>query len=305
MQLAQLTYGPGGFVLHPIPVRVIAYCMPNIDQQKSKAEAFRFQHHGSKTLILPNVWDVASARIIEEAGFPAIATTSAGIAFSLGYPDGEKISREEMLARVARIARAVKVPVTADVESGYGSRPEDAEETARQVIAAGAVGMNLEDGTGDPQHPLADMSLQLERIRAVREADAKAGLALVLNARTDVYLDQVGAPETRYDETLKRGTAFREAGADCVFVPGIRDAETIARLVKDLKCPVNILAGPGSLSIEDLEKLGAARVSLGSAPMRATLGLLRRAAQELKASGSYAALEGAPPHAEVNKLMSR
>jgi 2-methylisocitrate lyase-like PEP mutase family enzyme len=279
--------------------------MPNIDQQKSKAEAFRFQHHGSKTLILPNVWDVASARIIEEAGFPAIATTSAGIAFSLGYPDGEKISREEMLARVARIARAVKVPVTADVESGYGSRPEDAEETARQVIAAGAVGMNLEDSTGDPQHPLADMSLQLERIRAVREADAKAGLALVLNARTDVYLDQVGAPETRYDETLRRSAAFREAGADCVFVPGIRDAETIARLVKDLKCPVNILAGPGSLSIEDLEKLGVARVSLGSAPMRATLGLLRRAAQELKASGSYAALEGAPPHAEVNKLMSR
>ena len=278
--------------------------MPNIDQQKSKADAFRSLHHGSKSLLLPNIWDVASARIIEEAGFPAIATTSAGVAFSLGYPDGQKISREEMLARVMRIARAVKVPVTADVEAGYGNRPEDAGETARRVIDAGAVGMNLEDGTGDPQRPLADLSLQIDKIRAVREADTKAGIALVLNARTDVYLDQVGAPETRYDEALKRGSAYREAGADCIFVPGVRDSETIARLVKDLRCPVNILAGPGSLPIPELEKLGVARVSLGSAPMRATLGLLRRAALELIGSGTYSALEGAPAHGEVNKLIA-
>jgi 2-methylisocitrate lyase-like PEP mutase family enzyme len=277
--------------------------MPNLEEQKSKANAFRAMHRGEKALLLPNVWDVASARIIEEAGFEAIATTSAGIAFSLGYPDGQKISREEMLARVGRIARAVKVPVSADAEAGYGDRPEDAARTAREVIEAGAVGMNLEDGTGDPQQPLADLTLQLEKIRAVREAALKTGVLLVLNARTDVYLDQVGPPETRYAETIKRALAYRDAGADCIFVPGVRDADTTAKLVKEIQAPLNILAGPGSLSVSLLESLGVARVSLGSGPMRATLGLLRRMAQEVKTSGTYNAMEGAPAHGEVNKML--
>ncbi len=277
--------------------------MANTDKQKAKATAFRAMHRGQKILVLPNVWDVASARIVEEAGFAAIATTSAGIAFSLGYPDGEKISREEMLARIARIARAVKVPVTADVEAGYGDKPEDAGRTAREVIEAGAVGMNLEDGTNDPGNPLADLQLQLEKIRAVREAAMKSGVLLVLNARTDVYLAQVGAPEKRYDETLRRLLAYRDAGADCVFAPGMRDPETIARLVKDVQCPLNILAGPGSPSVPALEKLGVARVSLGSGPVRATLSLLRRVAEELKAQGTYGALEGAIPHEDVNRML--
>ena len=271
--------------------------------RRQKANAFRELHHTGKILVLPNVWDVASARVIEEAGFPAIATTSAGVAFSLGYPDGQKIAREEMLARVARIARAVKVPVTADVEAGYGGRPEDAAETARGVIEAGAVGLNLEDGTDDPQHPLVALTLQLEKIHAVREAALKSSVLLVLNARTDVYLAQVGAPELRYSETIKRVLAYRDAGADCVFVPGLRDPETIRQLVQDAKCPVNILAGPGFPSVQELEKLGVARVSLGSGPMRATLGLLQRMAQELKASGTYSALEGAPAHGDVNQML--
>ena len=270
-----------------------------------KANTFRALHHTGKVLLLPNVWDVVSARMIEQAGFPAIATTSAGIAFSLGYPDGQKISRLEMLARVARIARSVKVPVTADVEAGYGERPEDAAQTAREVIEAGAVGMNFEDSTDDPQHPLIDLPLQLERIHAIREAALKSGVLLVLNARTDVYLSEVGAPETRYGHTLERLRAYRDAGADCVFAPGLRDPETIARLVKDVQCPLNILAGPGSPSIGELEKLGVARVSLGSAPMRATLGLLRRLADELKTTGTYHALDGAPPHNEVNKMLEK
>jgi 2-methylisocitrate lyase-like PEP mutase family enzyme len=277
--------------------------MPNSDEQKARANAFRMLHRGNKILLLANVWDVASARMIEDAGFPALATTSAGVAFSLGYPDGQKISRQEMLARVARIARAVRVPVSADVERGYGDRPEDAAETARQVIEAGAVGMNLEDGTGDAQRPLLDLSLQLEKIRAVREAALKAGVLLVLNARTDVYLDRVGPPETRYDEALRRTAAYRDAGADCVFVPGVRDAETITKLVRDLQCPLNILGGPGSLPITELEKLGVARVSLGSAPMRATLGLLQRMAQEVRTTGTYSAIDGAPAHGDVNKML--
>ncbi len=254
-------------------------------------------------MLLPNVWDAASARVIEKTGFGAIATTSAGIAFSLGYPDGERISREEMLAAVKRIAAAVRVPVTADVEAGYGNHPEDAARTAQGVIQAGAVGMNLEDATGDPEHPLADLALQVERIAAVREAARAAAVPLVLNARTDVYLLQVGPPEKRYGEARRRLAAFRDAGADCVFLPGVRDAETIGRVVQDLRCPVNILAGPGSPPIPELQRLGVARVSLGSGPMRATLGLLQRLAQELKTKGTYDQLEGAPSHADVNRLM--
>lgn len=276
--------------------------MVDIEKRESHAQAFRAMHHGPKILVLPNVWDVASARVVEEAGFRALATTSAGIAFTLGHPDGQKISREEMLERVARIAQAVKVPVTADVEAGYGDRPEDAAETARGVIDTGAVGMNLEDATDRPGQ-LVELSLQLEKIRAVREVALKSGLRLVLNARTDVYLEGVGAPETRYDETVRRLQAYRDTGADCVFVPGLRDPATISRLVRDLHCPLNILAGPGSPSIPEIEKLGVARVSLGSGPMRATLGLVRRMAEELKSSGTYGALDGAPSHADVNRML--
>lgn len=275
----------------------------DISEQVTKAKSFRAMHNGREILLLPNVWDVASARIVEDAGYGAVATTSAGIAFALGYPDGEKISRDEMLDAVARIARAVKVPVTADVESGYGSTPEDAKRTALAVIEAGAVGMNLEDATGESGNPLADLSAQLEKIRAVREAAASAGVPLVLNARTDVYLLQVGEASGRYDETVRRLSAYRDAGADCVFAPGLRDVATIKRLAADVKCPLNILAGPGSPSIPELRAVGVARVSLGSGPMRASMGTLRGIAQELKSSGTYERLKDVPTHAEMNQLM--
>jgi 2-methylisocitrate lyase-like PEP mutase family enzyme len=275
----------------------------DISEQQSKAQAFRAMHGGKDILLLPNVWDVASARIVEEAGYGAVATTSAGIALALGYPDGQKIPRHEMLDAVARIARAVKVPVTADVESGYGSAPEDARRTALAVIEAGAVGMNLEDAPGEGGNPLADLSAQLEKIHAVREAAESMGVPLVLNARTDVYLLQVGDPAGRYDETVRRLCAYRDASADCVFAPGLRDPATIKRLAADVKCPLNILAGPGAPSVRELQALGVARVSLGSGPMRAAMGTLRRIAQEVKSSGTYESLNDAPTHAEMNQLL--
>jgi len=275
----------------------------NLAAQKSKAVAFRAMHAGPRILLLPNAWDVISARVFEEAGFGAAATTSAGIAFALGYPDGQKISRAEMLEVVARIARAVRVPLTADLEAGYGDRPEDAAQTAREAIAAGAVGINLEDTTSNLEHPLADLALQLQKIRAVQEAATQAGVPIVLNARTDVYLLQLGAPETRYDLALRRLSAFRDAGADCLFLPGVGDVETIGRLVADLKFPINILAGPGSPSVPELERLGVARVSLGSALIRAALGRVRRMAEELKATGTYDTLAGAPAHADLNRML--
>jgi 2-methylisocitrate lyase-like PEP mutase family enzyme len=272
-------------------------------QEQSKAAAFRLMHSGKEILLLPNAWDVASARVIEECGFKAVATSSAGIAFSLGYPDGQKISREEMLAAIARIVKAVRVPVTADVEAGYGNTPEDAGRTARAVLDTGAVGMNLEDAISD--NALADLSLQLEKIHAVREMGNRLRIPIVLNARTDVYLLQIGDPAKRYDETVRRLTSFRQAGADCVFPPGVKDAPTIGRLVTDLDCPMNILAGPGSPSIPELGRLGVARVSLGSATMRAAMGHLQRIAEELKQAGTYSAMENAPTHSEMNRMMNR
>lgn len=272
-------------------------------EQARKAQALRALHSGPKPLLLPNVWDVASARIIEESGFPAVATTSAGIAFAHGLPDGEKIQPDRMMAAVEAIAQSVTVPVTADLEAGYGNTPESVFSIAGELIAAGAVGMNFEDATGDATRPLVDLTLQVEKIRAIREAAERLGVPLVLNARTDVYLLQVGDPAKRHDETLRRLRAFRDAGADCAFVPGLSDASTIRRLVSDVHCPINILAGPGSLSVGELTVLGVRRISLGSGPMRASLGLLRRIADELKKSGTYAAMEGAPSHAEINALM--
>ncbi|PYV46877.1 MAG: 3-methyl-2-oxobutanoate hydroxymethyltransferase [Acidobacteria bacterium] len=274
--------------------------MTNSSDQAAKANLFRDLHRGSKVLLLPNAWDVATARVLEQTGIAAIATTSAGIAFALGYPDGQKISRKEMLAMVSRIATKVKIPVTADVEAGYGDRPEDAALTARAVIESGAVGLNLEDGS---DRQLADLSLQLEKIAAVRETSRAMGVSLVLNARTDVYLLQVGNPESRFGETVKRLSAFRDAGADCLFAPGVRDLPMISQLVRELHHPLNILAGPGSPSVPHLQEAGVARVSLGSSPMRATLGLLQRIAQELQTTGTYNTLEGAPSHAEVNRML--
>ena len=268
--------------------------------QLDRAIQFLQLHRGPRALLLPNVWDVASARIIEEAGFPALATSSAGVAFSLGYPDGQRISREEMIARVTRIVRAVNVPVTADLEAGYGPTAEDVARTTREMIQAGAVGMNLEDAIDDK---LLDLSLAIERVKAARTVAAELRVPVVVNARTDVYMFPGGDPEEKYTEALGRLTAYCEAGANCVFAPGLKDPESIGRLAKDLNCPLNILAGPGAPSIPELEKLGVARVSLGSGPMRAGLGLLRRLAEELKTAGTYVALDGAIPHNEMNKLL--
>jgi 2-methylisocitrate lyase-like PEP mutase family enzyme len=249
---------------------------------------------------------VISARIIEELGFPAIATTSAGIAATLGYPDGQKISREEMLGVVARIAKAVHVPVTADVEAGYGVTIDDMTQTVKAVVAAGAVGMNLEDVTASDEDSQVDLALQVEKIRAIRRATESLGVPLVLNARTDTYLLPIGPVETRFDRTVVRLRAYREAGADCLFAPGLKDPDTIAKLVRAVSGPLNILLMPGMPTLRELENMGVARASAGSGVMRATLGLTRRIAKEMLEAGTYASmLEGTVPFAEVNELLAR
>jgi 2-methylisocitrate lyase-like PEP mutase family enzyme len=274
--------------------------------QAEKAEQFRKLHHGPRMLLLPNAWDVASARILEECGHPAIATTSAGIAYSLGYPDGQRISRGEMLEMVGRIARAVRVPVTADMEAGYGTTAKEMSETVKAAIEAGAIGMNLEDVTGDDENSEVALPLQVEKIRVIREAAASLGVPFVLNARTDIYLMPVGPEATRFERTVERLRAYRRTGADCLFAPGVYDRETIARLVKAVDGPLNILANPACPPVAELEKIGVARVSAGSGIMRAAMGAVQRIGTEMfEARSCDAMFAGATPFIELKRMMTR
>jgi len=278
----------------------------NIKAQAEKAEKLRKLHHGPRILALPNAWDAVSARILEELGYPAIATSSAAVAFSLGYPDGQRISRREMLEVVTRIAHAVKVPVTADMESGYGLSPEEIAETTKQLVASGAVGLNFEDITGDDESSHVELGLQVKKIRAIRDTSAALGVPLVINARTDVYLMPIGPAATRFERTVERLRAYRDAGADCLFAPGVCDPEIIAKLVTALGAPLNILVSQGCPSLDDLEKMGVARASAGSSAMRAAMGAFQRVAKDWLAHGSYDSLQQVTvPYPELNSMMAR
>ena len=273
-------------------------------EQNAKAESLLEMHQAPPILVLPNAWDAASARIFEKAGARAIATTSAGVAFTLGHPDGQSVPRELMLEVIGRIAAAVHVPVTADVEAGYGSTPREMAETTSRVIQTGAVGLNLEDATNDPSHPLFSLEEQVERIRAVRESAERASVRVVINARTDIFLAQIGEPAKRLEESVRRLNAYRSAGADCLFIPGVTDAPTISELVRQVGGPINVLVGAGMPSTTELQKLGVARVSAGSGIMRAAMSFARAAAVEMLAEGSYnAILDSTISFRELNDLM--
>jgi len=277
----------------------------DIRAQALKAEQFRNMHRGPRMLVLANAWDVVSARILEECGHPAIATSSAAVAFSRGYPDGQRISRDEMLDVVGRIARAVRVPVTADLEAGYGTTPKDLGDTTKAAIEAGAIGMNLED-SGDDDSSLVDLALQVEKVRAIRETAKSLGVPFVLNARTDIYLASIGPEATRFDRTVERLHAYRDTGADCLFAPGVHDKEIISKLVEAVAAPLNILITPQCPSLTELGKIGVARVSAGSAVMRATLRVVERIGKEMLESRSTETLfDRAIPWADLSGMMSR
>jgi 2-methylisocitrate lyase-like PEP mutase family enzyme len=270
--------------------------------QADRAAHFR-RLHQNRPLVLPNAWDAASARVIELAGASAIASTSAGVSWALGRPDGQKLDRGEMIEVIRRMVRAVTVPVTADIEGGYGSGSTgDVAETVRAVIGAGAVGINLEDSPGSDGRVLLAPERQAERIQAARAAAQATGIDLVINARTDVYLFQAVPPDARFDETVRRGMLYLEAGADCLFVPGVIDADTIGALVKAIDGPVNIMAGPGAPTTKQLGQLGVARVSVGPAITLAALGITHRAARELLERGTYGGLGDAMPFGEANGM---
>jgi 2-methylisocitrate lyase-like PEP mutase family enzyme len=273
--------------------------------QTDRAAYFR-QLHNSRPLVLPNAWDAASARVIELAGAQAIATTSAGVSWSCGRGDGQKLQRDEMIQAIRYIVQTVTVPVTADIEGGYGNgSTHDVADTVQAVIAIGAVGINLEDSPGHDGQVLLPPDVHAARIRAAREAALAIKRDLVINARTDVYLFQVGDPETRFDATVERANKYLAAGADCAFVPGVIDADTIAALVRAIEGPLNIMAMPGAPSVSQLGKLGVARVSVGSAIAQAALAKTRRAALELLELGTYNALGDCLPFSDVNGMFAQ
>ena len=272
--------------------------------QKTKAMRLRELHHGPAILVLPNAWDVASARIFEQAGFLAIATTSSGVAAALGYPDGQHIKRDEMIEAVRRIAGAVSCPVTADMESGFGDGSEDVMQTMQAVIEAGAVGVNIEDSTKKGKRKLLDADYQVALLKEMRQLGDALDVPLVINARTDVYLLPGGNAESKVEQAVQRANAYLAAGADCFFPIGASDAQTIAALTRAISGPVNVLAGSKTPSIAELARLGVARVSFGSGPMRAALGYLRAVAQELHDEGTYTRLlQGAISGNELRQLV--
>ena len=252
--------------------------------QTEKGDAFRKLHARKDAFIIPNPWDAGTARLLAYTGFEALATTSAGYAFSVGQLDGS-IGRERMLAHVALIAASTSLPVSADLENGYGDDPESVMDTVKQAGAAGAVGCSIEDATGRSQRPLYELSHAVERIRAASEAARSLPFVFTLTARAENYL--VGKPDIK--DTIKRLQAYQEAGADVLYAPGLSSGDDIAALLSSVERPVNVLVGFSGmhLGFAELSEMGVKRISTGSALTRTALGAFMRAAREMREQGTF------------------
>lgn len=261
--------------------------MSDAQTQRDRAEIFRALHHGDRMLILPNAWDVPSARVFEDAGFPAVATSSAALAASLGYPDGERVPKPKLMAVVRKMAATVGVPLSVDLESGYGATVADLEGTIRGVVRAGAVGINLEDALPPDGEVLRPLDGQLVRLRAARRAAGSLGVPIVINARTDAYTVGHDSAPARLDEAVRRARAFEAAGADCLYPMGLTDRESIRAFVRAVRKPVNVMVRRGLPPVKELEEIGVKRLSLGPYPLYAAMGFLKEAADELRRRGSY------------------
>lgn len=253
----------------------------NSKEQSLKAETFHRLHQQPSTFVLPNAWDVISAKMFEECGFKSIGTTSAGIAASLGYLDGQSIPLNKMVETIENIAKSVNVPVSADIEAGYGQTVDEVLETVKAVAAAGAIGINLEDGSGDPNRPIFEISSQKEKISAIKELSESRNMPLFINARTDIYWLNIGDSPTLLQEALKRAKAYQAAGADCIFIPGLTDMKIIKKIREEISCPINLLVDPEMPSLTELSNIGIERLSCGSVPFRATLTYLRTISEEI------------------------
>ncbi|MFF4594566.1 isocitrate lyase/phosphoenolpyruvate mutase family protein [Amycolatopsis sp. NPDC001319] len=274
-----------------------------MESLQDKAKAFR-ELHAQPMLVLPNAWDAGSAAVIQHAGAPAIATTSGGVSWALGRGDGQSLTRSEMTAAVRQITRTVSVPVTADIEGGYGPDPADVATTVAEVIDAGAVGVNLEDSRAGTLSLFAP-DVQAERLAAARAAAASAGLPVLwINARTDVYLFGIGEPAGRFADVLARAHAYAEAGVDSIFVPGLVDLAVLRELTAASPLPVAAMAGPGAPSVADLASAGVRRVTVGTALAQAAYAAALRSTRELLDAGTYAELGSAMDFGTLNGLFA-
>jgi 2-methylisocitrate lyase-like PEP mutase family enzyme len=273
----------------------------------ARALQFRRMHLGPELLVIANAWDAGSARVFEDAGIRAIGTGSAGVAFSHGFVDDERIPRDVMLRAIAEMVAAVDVPVTADILAGMGDSVDAVVATVKEVIALGAAGVNIEDSTEVGGAHLLDIEYQAEKIRAVCAAVEASGVPIVVNARTDGFWLKIGDEKQRLRESIARANRYREAGAHCLFVPSAADREIIRTLVREIAGPLNILTVPGCPPIAELQEMGVRRVSEGSGPMRASMMLTRRIARELLASGTFTQFHGenAIPYPEANELFRK
>jgi 2-methylisocitrate lyase-like PEP mutase family enzyme len=267
--------------------------------QSEKGTIFRALHERDRAFIIPNPWDVGTARILEQLGFEALATTSAGFAFSRGKADGQ-VGRTAMLAHVAEIASATDLPVSGDLENGYGDDPETAADTIRMAAAAGLVGGSIEDATGRPDEPIYELEQAAERVRAAVEAARALPFTFTLTARAENYLH--GRPDLK--DTIRRLQAFQEAGADVLYAPGLTTREEIVGVIKAVDRPVNMLMGMAGigLSMAELSELGVKRVSTGGALARAALGAFLEAAQEMRESGTFTFTQTAASGRELNRM---
>ncbi len=267
----------------------------------TRRAAFRRLHEGG-CFVMPNPWDVGSARALQHLGFPALATTSAGMAFSLGQPDGG-VNRAGVLEHLRAIAGAVDVPVNADFQSGYAVDAAGVAESVRRCVEAGAAGLSIEDATGDPTEPLFDLDVALERLRAAREAIDASGTGVVLTARAECHL--VGHPDP-LRESIRRLEAYAVAGADCLYAPGLRTPQEVAAVVKAVAPrPVNVLAGAPGFSVAQLRDLGVRRISVGAALARVAWGAFLRAAEEIAGTGTFQGLAEAAPFAKLNAFFTK
>ena len=272
---------------------------------KDKASLFSQRHLSGETFIMANAWNPGSAVILEEAGFEAIGTTSAGVAFSHALPDYEgALSFDAALNDTTAIVNSVSIPVSMDAENGYGDSPQAVFANMQRIAATGVVGANIEDYSGDKNKPLYDIELGVERIAAAKQAVKDLGYAFTLTARAECYLCNHPDP---FAESVKRLNQYRQAGADCLFVPGIKDIKTISELVKEVDGPVNVVMGLSGkpISLAQLNDAGVARISIGGSLARATFGLVRRAAKEMLEQGTFDYSAQQIPDAELCRLFSK
>lgn len=263
-----------------------------------RIETFRRLHSAQQPLLLANAWDAGSARLIEQCGAPALATTSAGLAWSRGYADGGSLPPELLVTAVAEIARVLTVPLSVDIEDGYADEPEQVAALASALIDTGAVGINLEDGDAPPD-------LLCAKIEAVRKASAHAGVELFVNARTDVYLRGLAPAGQAVAETVTRAARYRQAGCDGLFVPGLADADEIREIAGSIGLPLNVMALPALPGVDALQQLGVRRVSTGSAIAQAAYGISQRAATRFLREGRYEAMfEHGADYAQLNALFT-